>query len=155
VTIRSLPSRRDGWTWLLALLALGTAANALWMLGDPVHWYHDLPAGVPDTGPYNEHFVRDIGAAFATIAVALAWAAARPRWRPPLLGVAAIFLAAHAALHVFDTARGFLDAHHWALDLWGVYLPAAVAVPIAVHFLRATPKEEIPCDSIRSTVPPP
>ena len=48
---------------VLLLLATLTAANAVWMLADPQHWYHDLPAAVPDTGPYNEHFVRDVGCA--------------------------------------------------------------------------------------------
>jgi hypothetical protein len=129
--------RRDAWSWLLALLALGMAANASWMLADPARWYTDLPAAVPDTGPYNEHFVRDIGCAFAVTAFALAWAAWQPRWRPPLVAVAAAFLFAHAALHVFDTARGFLDAGHWWLDLPGVYAPALVAAAAAAHFLRA------------------
>jgi len=124
-------SRRDLVAWLLAALALLTGANALWMLVDPARWYAELPAGVPDTGPYNEHFVRDIGCAFATMALALAWAAARPRWRAPLVAVVATFLGAHAGLHVFDTARGHLATDHWLLDLPGVYAPAAIAAVLA------------------------
>jgi hypothetical protein len=131
-----MTAKRDRLFWLLLILATMTAANAVWMLVDPQRWYHDLPAGVPDTGPFNAHFVRDIGCAFATIALALYWAAFRPRWRPPLLVIAAFFLVAHAVLHVFDTASGALDAHHWLLDLPGVYLPALIAVPIALHTLR-------------------
>jgi hypothetical protein len=140
----SRPLRRDAWFWLLGLLAVTTAANAAWMLADPLRWYHDLPAGVPDTGPYNEHFVRDIGCAFAVMAAALAWAALAPRWRPPLVGIAALFLVAHAALHVFDTARGFLDSHHWWLDLPGVYLPALVTAVLALHLLRADARRATP-----------
>jgi hypothetical protein len=131
--------RRDLLFWLLLVSAAIGAANATWMLVDPRHWYHDLPAAVPDTGPFNEHFVRDIGAAFATVAVALVWAAFAPRWRPPLVAIATLFVTAHALLHVFDTLRGFLDAHHWLLDLPGVYLPAAILVPIAWRCLRAAP----------------
>ena len=63
MTTRSL----DGWGWLLAVIGAGSAANALWMLVGPMHWYTDLPAAVPDTGPFNPHFVRDIGCAFATV----------------------------------------------------------------------------------------
>jgi hypothetical protein len=129
--------RSDPCFWLLGAMALGSAGNAVWMLADPARWYRELPAGVPDTGPYNEHFVRDIGCAFAAVALALAWAAWRPRWRPPLVAIAAFFLVAHAALHVFDTLRGFLDADHWALDLPGVYAPAAIAAGLALYFLRA------------------
>jgi hypothetical protein len=128
--------RRDAWFWILALLALGMAANAAWMLADPARWYSDLPAAVPDTGPYNEHFVRDIGCAFATVALALAWAALRPSWRAPLVAVAAVFLVLHALLHVFDTVRGFLDADHWWLDLPGVYLPAVLLAAMSALLLR-------------------
>jgi hypothetical protein len=131
-----MTAKRDAIFWLLVVSALVSTANATWMLVDPLRWYHDLPAGVPDTGPYNEHFVRDIGSAFATMAVALFWAAFAPRWRPPLVAIAALFLVAHAALHVFDTARGFLDHHHWLLDLPGVYLPALLLAPIAWRELR-------------------
>lgn len=131
-----MTARRDAWFWSLLLLATLTAANAVWMLADPQHWYHDLPAAVPDTGPYNEHFVRDIGCAFATVAIGLGWAALRPRWRAPLVTVSALFLAAHAGLHVFDTMRGFLGGAHWLLDLPGVYLPALVTLPLAFLALR-------------------
>jgi hypothetical protein len=129
-------ARFDLWFLGLAALAIGTAANAGWMLVDPAGWYAGLPAGVPDTGPFNAHFVRDIGCAFATLAAALAAAAWRPRWRAPLLAVVALFFAAHAALHVFDTERGALGTDHWALDFPGVYAPAALLVALAGAALR-------------------
>lgn len=125
--------------WLLLVLAIGTLANAAWMLLDPLRWYHDLPAGVPDTGPFNAHFVRDIGCAFVTMGVALGWAAWRRAYRPPLVAMAALFGVAHAVLHAYDTLAGHLDAHHWALDLPGVYLPALLLSAIAWHLLRGEP----------------
>ena len=124
----------EGWVYLV--LGLGTIANALWMLAGPMHWYTDLPAAVPDTGPFNAHFVRDIGCAFLTVGVALVWAAYAPAWRWPLVGVAALFMTAHALLHIYDTVRGALDAHHWWLDLPGVYLPAVILAAIAVVLVR-------------------
>jgi len=135
-TIAPTRSRLDPWFWGLGLLALGTGANAAWMLIDPAGWYRGLPAGVPDTGPLNEHFVRDIGCAFATLAIGLAAAAWWPRWRAPLVALAALFFTGHALLHVFDTLRGALDAGHWALDLPGVYLPALLLVALAWLALR-------------------
>ncbi len=132
-----MSERRDAMFWLLAVIAATSAANAVWMLAGPAHWYSDLPAGVPDTGPFNEHFVRDIGVAFASMALALGWAAFVPRWRPPLVVVGTVSSGVgHAALHVFDTLRGFLDGDHWLLDLPGVYLPALLLTPIAVRLLR-------------------
>lgn len=121
---RSRTRGLDAWGWLLLLLGIGSLANAVWMLVQPANWYAELPAGVPDYGPFNVHFVRDIGCAFATVGVAQIWAALEPRFRLPLVAVAALFLIAHAVLHVHDTLRGIVDAHHWWLDLPGVYLPA-------------------------------
>ncbi len=134
-----MTAKRDLMFWLLLVSAVLSTANAVWMLVDPQRWYHDLPAAVPDTGPFNEHFVRDIGVAFATMAVALYWAAFAPRWRPPLVAISALFLVLHAALHVFDTLRGFLDGHHWLLDLPGVYFPAVLLAVVAWRELRAMP----------------
>ncbi len=115
--------------WALAAI---TAANALWMLLQPTTWFTDLPAAVPDFGPYNEHFVRDIGCAFAMVALALGWAARCPAFRAPLVTLAAFFLVAHALLHIFDTARGFVGAAHWWIDFPGVYVPAAATLWLAL-----------------------
>ena len=81
---------------------------------------------MPDTGPFNPHFVRDIGCAFLAVGVALGWAAVVPRWRAALVPVAAVFLVGHGLLHAVDTLRGALGPAHWWLDLPGVYLPALV-----------------------------
>lgn len=126
--------RLDGWGWVLLVLGVGNLANALWMLGGPMHWYEELPAAVPDTGPFNPHFVRDIGCAFLTVGVALVWAALDVGLRRPLVVVAAIFLGAHALLHVYDTAVGNLPHSHWWLDVPGVYLPAIVLALAAFTF---------------------
>jgi len=128
--------RLDGLAWLLLVFGAGTLANALWMFAGPMHWYAELPAGVPDTGPFNPHFVRDIGCAFLTTGVALVWAALAPALRFPLVAIAALFLAAHAVLHVYDTAAGNLPSDHWWLDAPGVYLPALVLGAILIR-LRA------------------
>jgi len=128
--------RRDAWFYGLLLLGVGSLANAGWMLIDPLRWYHDLPAAVPDFGEFNPHFVRDIGCAFATVGFAQVWAAFAPRYRFPLVVMATVFFAAHAALHVFDTVRGAVDHHHWWLDLPGVYAPAILLAVLSVLLAR-------------------
>ena len=120
---------------VLGVIAAVATANGLWMLGAPQHWYHNVPAGVPDYGPFNAHFVRDIGIAFVTVGAALGWAAVHSAARYELIGVAALFALLHAVLHVFDTARGHVAAEHWLLDLPGVYLPA-IALLWAMWVLR-------------------
>ncbi len=134
--VRSMPAEGAGWSWFLAIMGIGSIANGVWMLLDPGHWYEHLPAAVPDTGPLNAHFVRDIGCAFLAMGLALCAAWRRPDWRAPLVLVAATFFVLHAALHVHDTALGLLGHHHWWLDAPGVYLPAVALVWAAVLVVR-------------------
>jgi hypothetical protein len=126
----------DGWTIVLGLFGLGNVANGLWMLVDPVHWYHTLPAGVPDFGPLNEHFVRDIGCIYLLIGMALLVAAFRPSLRALSCGAAAAFLLLHGVVHVVDTARGFVGPEHWWIDLPGVYAPALIVTALYVVLRR-------------------
>ena len=115
--------------WLFGLL---NVANGLWMLAAPEHWYLHLPAGVPDTGPLNVHFVRDIGAAFLTIGVAFCVAAPNaPRHRGVVLA-AALFMGLHALVHVMDLASGRLDVDHWLIDLPGVFAPAIILAVLSL-----------------------
>lgn len=74
-----------------------------------------------------------------TVAHALLWAERSPRFRFPLVTVSALFLASHALLHAYDTARGALGHHYWLLDLPGVYAPGLL-LPFLAWSLR--PKEE-------------
>lgn len=120
--------RRDPWVFTLGLFGLGNLANAVWMLADPAGWYANLPAAVPDTGPLNTHFVRDIGSAFAVMSAALFLAAWRPALRAPLLAVVSLFYVMHALVHVTDTLAGRLPPSHWTIDLPGVYVPALLMV---------------------------
>ena len=131
----------DTFGWIFLVLGAGMLANAVWMLAGPMHWYTELPAEVPDFGPFNPHFVRDIGCAFATVGIALGWAAFSPRFRLPLVGVSACFLTGHALVHVYDMLRGAVDSHHWWLDLPGVYLPAGL-LAICTAILNKREAEE-------------
>ena len=133
---------RDLSLWLILVIGVATVANALWMLAGPMHWYTDLPAAVPDTGPFNPHFVRDIGCAFLATGAALVWAFFSPRFRLPLVSIGALFLAAHAILHAYDTLRGALGHDHWLLDLPGVYLPG-ILLPIFALRLARRDQEQI------------
>jgi len=115
--------------WVFGLV---NVANGLWMLLAPEAWYHDLPAAVPDTGPLNLHFVRDIGAAFFTIGVAFLAAARHPSWRRGVLLAATLFFVLHAVVHVTDLTSGRLHAEHWLIDLPGVFLPALLLLVLSL-----------------------
>ncbi len=114
-------SAMSAFFWLFGAM---NVANGLWMLLAPASWYHGLPAEVPDTGPLNPHFVRDIGAAFLTLGVALWAAAPAARRHPGVLRATALFYGLHALVHVADLLAGRLAADHWLVDLPGVFVPA-------------------------------
>ena len=128
--MKGLP--RDVAGVVLAVLALANLVAAVWALVTPVHWYANFPARVPDFGPANVHFVRDVGVSLLVMAVATAWAALRPSVRPPLVAMATLFFTLHALVHAFDTARGLVDARHWWIDLPTTYLPALLLLLITV-----------------------
>jgi hypothetical protein len=109
--------------WLAAILAVFNLANGLAMLFASSLWWNSIP-GVPDTGPFNPHFVQDVGAAFLVAGLALGARAWRsPHW--PAAIAASAFLAAHAAIHVVMIAGG--HDHHAAANIATVIVPAAPA----------------------------
>lgn len=91
---------------LFWLIGLGSTLNGLWMLIAPELWFHKIPADVHHFGPYNVHFVRDVGCAYLTVGLGLVLAAWRPRMRAAMALLAALFYGLHALVHVYDTARG-------------------------------------------------
>ena len=60
--------------------ALSILNGAIMLFAGPF-WYASVP-GASETGPYNPHFVQDIGAAFLIAGVALAARAWRPLYWP-------------------------------------------------------------------------
>jgi hypothetical protein len=129
----------DRWALVLGIAAVGNLANGIWMLIDPESWYWRLPAAVPDTGPLNDHFVRDIGAAFTAMSAAMLVAVVRPALRVTLISLVSLFYLLHAAIHVHDTLRGLLPSSHWLIDFPGVYLPAIILVACVAALARTQP----------------
>jgi hypothetical protein len=116
---------------IAVVLAIPFAATALVMLFAPRAWYDAFP-GVVETGPFNPHFVRDIGCAFLVVsAVLVAFVVAK---RPPVsaLIAGAAFVALHAFIHIselLDMPQGV--GHALLRDLPGVYLPTLLTIWIA------------------------
>src|ERR1700760_670717 len=84
---------------LAVLLGLVMAGNGVAMLAAGRWWYGAVP-GVVTTGPYNAHFVKDIGATYLVVAGGLFWFAARPRQGWPALVAGAVFLTLHGFIHI-------------------------------------------------------
>jgi hypothetical protein len=114
--------------WIAGIIAALTGLNGAAMLADGRGWYARTP-GVVDTGPFNPHFVADIGAAFLAASLGLAACAWRARYWPAALAGAA-FLAFHALIHIVGVAMG--HSHTVAFELGLVVLPAALALYAAL-----------------------
>lgn len=110
--------------------------NGAWMLLFPFSWYTDFPAHISHTGPFNPHFVRDLGVAFLVVALAFGWSAFHlDRSRPVHLALT-VFFTGHALIHVADILMGRLPNNHWLIDLPGVFVPALIMIALAVPSAR-------------------
>lgn len=115
---------------LAAGLGIAAIANGLFMLVSPEGWYFAVP-GVTTTGPFNQHFVRDIGLIFLFIGTAFLIGAARPDLRVAFWAAASIWLAGHALFHFWEVAVGVCSASALARDFPAVTLPAILGLGIA------------------------
>ncbi len=120
---------------LATLFGVALAANGSFMLVSPVDWYFAVP-GVTTTGPFNQHFLRDIGLIFVLLGTAFLVGVAQPAMRTVLWGAAAVWLAGHALFHVWEVAVGICGPSALARDFPSVSLPAIAAAALTCWAAR-------------------
>lgn len=133
MTARSLSKPTSPHRLLAGLFAVFYGLNGLYMLADPAGWYSATP-GVTDTGPFNAHFVRDVGVTFLALAFASAIAWTRPAMGGVALIVAAFWPVGHSLVHVWDFAAGRLPMSGLVTDITFVMVPSLIAALLAVWF---------------------
>jgi hypothetical protein len=111
--------------WVLAAFYVASGAP---MIFAPDWWFGVTP-GVAATGPFNPHFVVDVGIAFLASGLMIAWGAAGGGWRLVLAGV--LFPAGHALFHMFELLGGHGHGPLW-VELLGIVAPASLAVGTAM-----------------------
>ena len=126
---------------LAVLLGLALAANGIFMLASPEHWYVLVP-GVTSTGPFNQHFLRDIGLIFVFLGGAFLLGAARPQFRVLLWGAATIWLLGHALFHFWEVAVGICSPSDLVRDFPAVTLPAVIAIVLTLWALWSAGAEK-------------
>ena len=119
-------------------LALGVAAvaNGFFMLVAPEAWYFAVP-GVTTTGPFNQHFVRDIGLIFLFVGAAFLTGAALPRYRIVLWAAPTLWLWGHALFHFWEVAVGICGPSALARDFPAVTLPALIGAALIFWAIAA------------------
>jgi hypothetical protein len=114
---------------IAVLLGIAAIANGTFMLVGPERWYLEVP-GVTTTGPFNQHFVRDIGLIFLFLGGAFLLGAVRPDLRIALWAAPSIWLAGHALFHFWEVAVGICGPSALARDFSAVTLPAVLGLAI-------------------------
>ena len=137
MTISIIARRTDDRIAVGAALVLGVlaVANGAAMLVDPMGWYWRVP-GVPSTGPFNQHFVRDIGLAFTLSGLSFIAGACLPAQRVALWAVASAWLIGHALFHLWEVAAGICSADAIPRDFLGVTLPGLIGLALTLQAVR-------------------
>jgi hypothetical protein len=118
-----------------AIFGAGLGANGAYMLVAPADWYFAVP-GVTSTGPFNQHFLRDIGLIFVLIGAALGVGVVRRGERVTLWGAAGLWLSGHALFHWWEVAVGICGSDALARDFPAVTLPALITLALAMWAWR-------------------
>jgi len=114
---------------LIWICNIALIANGIFMLAAPAVWYGIVP-GVAGTGPFNPHFIRDIGSAYLVAGGALIWFLRDKRARPAAVAGAA-FLSLHTLIHLWDWAAGREALSQLLIDGPTVILPGLLIFKIA------------------------
>lgn len=117
------------------LLGFGMLVNGTWQLAAPEGWYWAIP-GVPDRGPLNQHFVRDIGIVYALTGIGLIMGAVQPLQRFGYWWAPTLWLVGHALFHVWEVLVGICGPASLAQDFAGVTLPALIAIALLMSTRR-------------------
>ena len=120
---------KDVVLWALVAYYLLTG---LYLIVLPLTFYETAP-GVVDTGPYNMHFVRDVGFAFTVSALGIAYGMRRAN--KPLVVFGSAWLALHGLFHlILWLIHDNRLATTALVDLVLVVVPAIVVTYLAVMF---------------------
>jgi hypothetical protein len=113
------------------LIGVAAEANGFFMLVSPGHWYFAVP-GVTTTGPFNQHFIRDIGLIFLFVGAAFLIGAAKPQYRVVLWAAPTAWLGGHALFHVWEVAVGICAPSVLLRDFPAVTLPALIGAGLTL-----------------------
>lgn len=122
---------------LLGLAALG---NGIFMTVAPESWYWLVP-GVPDRGPFNQHFLRDIGINYMLIGAAFIYGAMYAKHRLVLWLMPTAWLTGHAIFHVWEVLVGICGPESLIVDFGGVTLPALLGLGLIYASYRLQTSE--------------
>ncbi|WP_340676956.1 hypothetical protein [Paraglaciecola sp.] len=111
------------------VLGLAALASGSFMTFAPELWYWQI-TGVSDRGPFNQHFVRDIGINYLLIGAAFVYGALDSKHRLILWLMPTAWLVSHAIFHFWEVFVGICGPQSLREDFAGVTLPALLALSL-------------------------
>jgi hypothetical protein len=117
---------------LLALFGLFHLLGGLYMLIAPHEWYASVP-GVTATGPFNHHFITDIGFAFAASGVGMMMGFRTGRVAAAFALAGATWPTLHALFHLWGWISGGVpgDSRVLLSEAFGVMLVSFLGFGLA------------------------
>ena len=91
------------------------------------------------TGPFNQHFLRDIGLIFLLLGGAFLLGAVLPHSRVLLWAAASVWLTGHALFHLWEVAVGICSPSVIPRDFPAVTLPAIIGIALTFWAIRQAP----------------
>lgn len=113
-----------------ALMGFGAIANGIFMLFAPANWYFVIP-GVTNTGPFNQHFIRDIGMIYAFVGYCYIAGTRMAEWRTMLWSMGTVWLTAHGLFHIWEVAAGICGPRDLLIASPSVLLPPAIGIALS------------------------
>lgn len=109
-----------------SVLGIAALANGIFMIVAPESWYWQI-TGVADRGPFNQHFLRDIGFIYLLSGIAFLYGARHYNYRLQLWLLPTGWLVSHALFHLWEILTGICGPEALWDDFIGVTLPAVTA----------------------------
>lgn len=108
---------------ILIIISILYLANGLMMLITPLLWYQLTP-GVSETGPFNSHFIRDIGLAFtgAAFSALLIFFSRYKKYAATAAPI--IFIGGHSIFHLVEFFHHQPPALEIARDFGLIIIPS-------------------------------
>ena len=119
------------------VLVLGAIllVNGVVMLVVPENWYWTVP-GVPDRGPFNQHFVRDIGFIYVLAGSCFLFGLRDLQHRIVWWFIPTVWLTCHSMFHIWEVAVGICGPEALLVDFMGVTLPSLLGLALCVYAYR-------------------
>ena len=98
------------------------------------HWFQHCSFSISELIPFNDHFVRDIGAFLTTLSLGLILTARRAEQQHTLFGLLTLVYALHNLIPLFSVGGSAQIGTRFWVDLPRVYLLTLAILGLYVRF---------------------